>query len=330
MASTSGPGATGMGALGNRGAHPTTRLDTFLKHTDPGYRVAEQQSYGDRFVRKMATYGHVRPSVSFTSESRAARPNDCSQATIGASNLPPTWNDPKGDPKEGTFSFPPPPLEVNSDFLKMYENKSLMLPSERRAEHNAMKEGKKKWEEDRKNLFLYKKRMRILERQFPAGILGVDGPMYPDTKLWERERAYYANNSERLARHAEGRFENLADKFEADDATAQRDYGNHPQMERSQEMGMPRRRVDPSIHPFRFLDTHNRLFPQAVATWDPERAYALRSHEVRDKRYNIINGSDNGLSYNVLHAEGGNARAHSSPAQVRSNANWHQTTFEPG
>ncbi|CAJ1374946.1 unnamed protein product [Effrenium voratum] len=286
-------------ALGaSRGAHPTIRLDSFMKSTDPCYQHAEAPTQGDRFIRKMATYGQIRPSVSFVSEARVVRPMKESGA-MDMSVLPNPVMDPRGDPREGTFEIPAPPPEVDDSFIKMYQNHSLMLPSERYKEHLKMKAGEKKWREERDAIFRYRKRMNVLERKHPEGILGIDGPTHPDTMLYRDRYEHFAAQAERKAAQAEHRFAQLHGQNYSDDAVAMRHYGTDPLLERSQDVCIQRKRVDPEQHPFRFLDTHSRLFPKYSPTWDPERASALRSHEVRDKAHNIINGADNSLTYEV-------------------------------
>jgi hypothetical protein len=66
---------------------------------------------------------------------------------------------------------------------------------------------------------------------------------------------------------------------------------------RSTDIPMQRKAVDPDVHPFRFLDTHNRIFPDEVAMWDRERAATLRSHDVRHKGFDIISGVQNSIGY---------------------------------
>eukprot|EP00440_Ansanella_granifera_P053667 gb/GFBE01058180.1/.p1 GENE.gb/GFBE01058180.1/~~gb/GFBE01058180.1/.p1 ORF type:complete len:341 (+),score=63.27 gb/GFBE01058180.1/:1-1023(+) len=300
MAASSSQAASagGMALGGSRGAHPSMRLDAFLKSTDPGYQHAEAPTQGDRFVRKMATYGQVRPSVSFINESRMVRPMKAHTA-VDMSNLPHHRHDPRGDPREGTFEIPAPPPEVDDSFIKMYQNHSLMLPSERYKEHLAMKAGEQKWREERDAIFRYRKRMQVLERKHPEGILGVDGPTHPDTILYRERHEHLKAQAERKSLHAEGRHANLCAQTHSQDATAHRDYGSDPRMERSKDVCIQRKCVDPEAHPFRFLDTHERLFPKYTPSWDPERAAAIRTHDVRDKRHCIISGTDNSVQYKV-------------------------------
>merc|ERR1712217_844638 len=162
------------------------------------------------------------------------------------------------------------------------ENKALMLPSERYQEHLKMKESHKQWVADRKDLFNYKKRLTILERKHPEGVLGVDGPLHEGTVLYADRRAHLLAMAERKEAHGQARFEHLHGQHRADDATACRHYGSDPGLARSKDIGIPRKRVDNSSH--RFLDTHDRLFPSYMPTSDPERAKASRSHDVRDKQ----------------------------------------------
>jgi len=290
--------AASMSLSQTRGAHATTRLDSFLRHTDASYRPAEASTQGDRFIRKMATYGSVRPSVSFTSESRVTRPHK-EHAAVDMSRLPPTWLDPRGDPKEGSLQIQQPPQEVDDTYVRLQRNQSLMLPSERYREHLLMKESKKQFDADREAIFKHRKRINVLERHYPNGVLGLDGPLREGTTLYADRREHLLSTAGEKDYKADGRHHHLAGKTHSDDATAFRNYGSDPELPRSQDIGIPRKCVDPKVHHHRFLDTHDRLFPKFVATWDPDRAAAIRSHEVRDRPHNIINGADNSVELKV-------------------------------
>lgn len=250
-------------------------------------------------MRKMATYGQVRPSVSFTNESRAQRVFKEGLA-IDTSNLPAVWSDPRGEPKELTFEYPLPPQEIDESHFKLVRNESLMLPSERYAEHLVMKAGAEKWKKDREDAFMYKKRMQKIEREYAQGITGVDGPLFPGTKLYEQQRAFLEAQAEARGGKAEGRFHHLAHQNRADDATAMREFGTPAtHLARSHDVGIQRKCVRQDRHPYRFLDTHDRLFPTYVPLWDPERAGTLRSHDVRGKQHNHLNQSENFMEHRV-------------------------------
>lgn len=296
--SASASAAANLALKSTKGAHPTTRLDSFLRSTDTAYQHGEAQTQGDRFVRKMATYGQVRPSVSFTNESRAQRVFKEGLA-IDTSNLPPVWSDPRGEPKELTFEYPLPPTDIDESHFAMIKNQSLMLPSERYAEHLAMKAGEKKWRKDREDAFMYKKRMQKIEREYQQGIVGVDGPLFPGSKLYEQQRSFLEAQAEGRGTKSEGRFHHLAHQNLADDATAQRNFGMPHDMARSRDVGIQRKCVNPDKHPYRFLDTHDRLFPTYVPLWDPERAATLRSHDVRGKKHNHLNQGENHMEHRV-------------------------------
>lgn len=288
--------AGGAALAASKGSHPSIQLDSFLRSTDAGYQHAELPTAGDRFIRKMATYGQVRPSVSFTAEPRVARQV---KGMMGMTNLPPEWNDPKGDPREGTFEIPLPPKEVDTSFIKLYENHSLMLPSERYKEHLQMKAAEAKWHADRKAVFDYKKRVAVMERKHPEGLTGIDGPMFPGTKLYADRREHLMTGAESRKAHAEKRLEQLAERSNANEAVSGKDWGSDPHFPRSQDLCIQRKRIEPADHPTRFMNTHERLFPTYTPVWDPERAYALRSHDVRDNKVNIISGVDNHLNIRV-------------------------------
>lgn len=298
MSGTFQPAAGSMALSGARGTHPALKLDSFMRSTDAGYQHAEVPTAGDRFIRKMATYGQVRPSVSFTSGPRVSRPFK-DHGAIDMSNMPYTWNDPRGDLREYSLEIKPPPKDVDTEFIKLYKNHSLMLPSERWKEHLKMKEAEKQWHIDRETIFKYKRRINVLERKHQEGIVGVDGPTFPETQLYADRHAHLAAQEERSQNHAQRRFEYLAERKRAEDAVTNKDWGSDPNLPRSQDICIQRKCVDPETHPFRFLNTHERLFPTYVPAWDPDRAAALRSHDVRDRRHNILNGADNAVSYSV-------------------------------
>mmetsp|Transcript_126792 Transcript_126792/g.394653 ORF Transcript_126792/g.394653 Transcript_126792/m.394653 type:complete len:300 (+) Transcript_126792:63-962(+) len=290
--------AASLSLAATRGAHATTRLDSFLRNTDASYQPAEAPTQGDRFIRKMATYGSVRPSVSFTSEPRVTRPHK-EHAAVDMSRLPPPWLDPRGEPKEGTLEISPPSYDVDDTFVKLQRNQSLMLPSERYKEHLLMKESKKQHDADREAIFRHRKKINVMERHYPNGVLGMDGPLHPGTTIYAERREHLLGRAQERAEKAEARHDNLAGNTRSDDAVAFRNFGSDPQLPRSHDIGVQRKCVDSKVHPHRFLDTHDRLFPKHVATWDPERAAAIRSHQVRDRQHNIISGADNSVSLQV-------------------------------
>lgn len=297
LAATASAGSLALATT--QGRHPAARLSAFLQSTDPIYQHAEASRAGDRFIRQMSTYGLVRPSANFVNESRMRRPFN-QDSVVDMSRLPPPWYDPSGDPKEGTLVVPQPPKDgPNMEFIDMYKNDALMLPSERREEARRIIAGEKQWREDRKAYFGYKKTMRTLEMKYPDGVLGVDGPMCPETRIWADRREKLMQVKQSRQSHAERRFPFLEEQMAADDATALRHWGSEPNLHRSQDIGIARKNVEREAHPQRFLDTHSRLFPKYVARWDPERAASLRSHDVRDKGYDIISGTDNAVSFRV-------------------------------
>jgi hypothetical protein len=274
------------------------RMDNFLRNTDVVFQSAEAPNHGDRFVRKMATYGQVRPSVSFTSESRAVRPFNSSNV-VDMSNLPNPMLDPKSDPREGTLEYPEPSPIVDNSFIKMMENRSLMLPSERLKEAKMIKEAKDKFQEDRDNLFRYRKRLQVLERHYPNGIAGIDGPTYPDTRLYAQRREQLQAVEHHHGTHAAGRHDQLAKPRKTSDALANDDPNRSHNLMRGEDLCIQRKCIDSERHPYRYLNTHERLFPQYAPSWDPVRAAMQRSHDVRDKGHCIISGQDNSICYKV-------------------------------
>merc|ERR1719382_841606 len=118
-----------------------------------------------------------------------------------------------------------------------------MLPSERYKEHLHMKKAEKEWRQDRYNLFHYRKRMQVLERHYPGGVTGLDGPMFPETQLYADRRAHLVNQEGRKAAGSSSRAAHLEKQQKANDATACRKYGSDPNLLRSQDTCMQRKCV---------------------------------------------------------------------------------------
>lgn len=213
------------------------------------------------------------------------------------SNLPPVWYDAcVGDKREGCHKLPAHPSSVSTSHLEIFNNTNLMLPSERLREHQKLKEGIAEWKKGRSEIFEYKKQKRVLDRNHKDGIVGIDGPVRSDTELYrERFLAYQAQDN---SASQEQRHDHLAEMRRSSDALVA-PYGQglpEPgELPRSIEIPLQRKDVDPKRHPYRFFDTYKRLWPSSVPRWDPHRAMAMRSHQLREKHYDIVNGADNSL-----------------------------------
>lgn len=278
--------------LSNKKTHPTLRLDAYVKQTDQTYQ-ASPSTVGDTFVRRMNTYGSVRPSISFTGESRAQRPFKGEGSTYTMSNLPSIFYDSHGDKREGSYKFNEFG-EVDTEFMKLFKNNDLMMPSERYEEHVKMKQGIEDWRRARAELFEHKKRKRILERAHKSGIVNIDSATRPGTELYAEQQQIYEAQHQAADAHNARRMEYLVERNTAADAAANRSYGEpYEPPVRSADIPLQRKSVDQEMHPFRFLNTYERLWPKHQSQWDADRAKILRHHDVRHKRYNIINHADN-------------------------------------
>lgn len=276
--------------------HPTLRLDSYMRGTDPSYQTVDG-AVGKAFIRKMGTYGRSRPSVVFTNESRATRAFLGKEACYDMSNLPATFNEARGDPREGTLEYPQP-RDPDTSFVEMYKNHTLMLPSERFREHLAMKDGERQWRADREAAFFHNKRLNMVERHHKQGVVGVDSPMHPGSTLYASHGQTFQTQAERKDTHTIGRHGKLSEATQSSDATACRNWAEPiPDMKRSSDIPAQRKCIDPDTHPFRFLDTHDRMNPTDVPFWDDERASVLRGHDVRHKRHNIITGEEAPLKF---------------------------------
>merc|ERR1719188_816784 len=170
----------------------------------------------------------MRPSPCFVSEARSQRPVVDVDAAWDMGSLPAVWNDPKGQRNEGTLVVPQPRGGVSTAFAELYKNEALMLPSERRAEAAQIVAGERQWKEDRDAIFKYKRTIRTLEMKHPDGVEGIDGPMYPETRVWAERRAQMQERAQKQQAHAEARCVHLEGQRGADDAVTRLNYGTDP------------------------------------------------------------------------------------------------------
>lgn len=286
--------AQSAGALigSKKNCHPTIRLDHALRTDDALYRPAEQPIRGDAFVRKMVSFGRLRPSTGFQTESRAARPMLDPRVVNDASDLPPTWSDSHADPREGSYVIKEPEMPDPS-FVEMYKNHALMTPSERYREFLYMKESEKKWREDKRALSEYKKRSMILTRTHSSGILGVDSLTQEGTENFGEQRENMLRVTAYKDAHDARRKKFLTEKYHASDEAALRHWGVHlEENPRGSSIPTQNKFIKKDVHPSRFLDTHTRLFPILAPKWDPERAVALMMHDCRGRGHDLISGKE--------------------------------------
>mmetsp|Transcript_95776 Transcript_95776/g.255975 ORF Transcript_95776/g.255975 Transcript_95776/m.255975 type:complete len:296 (+) Transcript_95776:90-977(+) len=274
--------------------HPTLRLDTYLRNTDPLFQPVElaRQPEGG-FVRSMNTFGSNRPSPSFLREPRI---KPFTGLAIDMSNQPPPANDMKGDTREGCYNYPPV-TQPDLSYLALLENKKLMGPAERRAEAQLIKEKQAEYNKAKRELAEYAKRKRVLERKHKEGVVGIDGPLRDGTELYGEARDVMMSQSALRNSHTAKRHDLLSTVETVDDAVTMKNWGSDPKLQRSMDIPLLRKNVDPEKHPYRFYDTKSRIWPNAVSHWDPERAAVLRHHETRERSRNILNHSDNTLQH---------------------------------
>jgi len=283
--------------------HPTLRLSSFLLATSPLYKIEQPKAAGaasdqhNNMLRTMPIYGTVRPSNFFTSESRKQR--TFSGQGMDMSNEPPVWFDSCiGSDRAGCVSYPKY-SDVDDSYIERFKKIHLMLPSERYDDHMAIKTGMANWRSQRRELFEYNKRKRIMERKHRGGIVGIDYPLREGTSLYKHDYERFQAQREKSENHAQGRLTHLADQRRASECITE-PFGSAPAAERGSDCyGFQRKQIEKETHPFRFLDTFNRLYPVMIPTWDIERAKAIRSHDVRQKTFNILNFSDNSVDLKV-------------------------------
>merc|ERR1712194_288342 len=198
--------------------------------------------------------------------------------------------------------------DISTDHLEIFKNFQPQLPSQRRQEHKRLKEGIEQYNKGRNEIFNMKKQFRTLQRKHSSGILGIDGPMSKEkSSLYSERQNNYILQEEKRAREAQKRFSQLQDKMKSDPSITGETYlalenGEMPNknLPRSHDIPIQRKNVDWVKYPYRYFDTHERLFASETTVWDPARARAKRSHEIREKHYDIVNHCDNSLDIRTL------------------------------
>jgi hypothetical protein len=240
----------------------------------------------------MVAFGRTRPSTGFVTESRAARPLPDPRVVNDASTLPPTWIDSHADPREGSYVVKEPGMPDNT-YVECFQNHALMTPSERYREFVYMKNGEKKWREDKRALAEYKKKKMVLTRKHNSGIVGIDSLTQEGTENFVGERENMLRDEEYRGAHASRRKQFLTDKNYATDEAALRNWGEPvEEIPRGNCIPLQNKFIKKEVHPFRFLDTHERLFPHGAPKWNPARGMALMSHDCRGRRHDIISGKE--------------------------------------
>jgi len=214
---------------------------------------------------------------------------------LGVSTMPPACHL-HGWTSEPTFArghLCKVPAEPDNSFIELYKNHNLMTPSERYRDFLKIRDGEKQWRADKRAKADYKKRVLVLERQHRTGVLGVDSMMHEGTENYIRAQQEHRCESEQREAFGERRHEFLANQRRASDEVAHRDYGEPVKNQaRGSSVPLQRKLVDPTWHPHRFLDTHNRLFPSHAPIWDPERAMSLLTHDRRGRDWCLITGKE--------------------------------------
>merc|ERR550514_59642 len=120
-----------------------------------------------------------------------------------------------------------------------------------------MKEGIENWRRSRAELFEHKKKKRVLERVHKNGVVDIDSALRPGTELYAEQREVFEAQARTAEIHRAGRSAHLADQTKADDSVAGRNYGEaYSPACRGADIPLQRKRVDPDLHPFRFLNTY--------------------------------------------------------------------------
>merc|ERR1719359_1967641 len=103
-----------------------------------------------------------------------------------------------------------------------------------------IKASKDKFQEDRDNLFRYRKRLQVLERHYPNGITGIDGPTYPDTTLYAQRRGQLQAAEQFHGEHAAGRHGALAKPRKTSEALTNDDPNKAHGLKRSEDLCIQR------------------------------------------------------------------------------------------
>lgn len=181
-----------MSVIGGVKPHPAMQLSSILNRsqsaTMPMDRTFQSEGFGegDKVTRTFTSYGSMRPSNAFSSVTR--NQYFAFECGMDMSNLPYSWNDVSVDNKKaGSFHFAEGE-KVDLSHLAAMNNYQLMLPSTRFREAMKIKAGKERYAKAKEANRLESKQRKVVAAHYARGLVGVDGPMYPNTEYWKEDR----------------------------------------------------------------------------------------------------------------------------------------------
>lgn len=161
------------------------------------------------------------------------------------------------------------------------------LPPNRRKQ---LFEGEKKREQQLKKLkeekAMITKQNRIIKSGYPEGILGVDSPNLPDTKLYWKEQ----KDIERSKSLQQNRWQQRAQNMMKNTSTSPGiTFSNPNSAEVPAEKARAKKRVEEV--PEQYHDTFGALFIPKVQKRDPERAERLKELNRGERNFDIVSGA---------------------------------------
>ena len=165
-----------------------------------------------------------------------------------------------------------PDLRPDNIYVQATLNRRLMHPSERRLEHELVKDYMRKETEAKSQIWEATKQQRKIERLSSDGI----PPFANPTALVDPLRKKY-DQFEKQREETQTAFRRSQTLIRGEQTTEEAPLWQTRKVDANEQFG------------FRFLNTHARIWPEAKVDWNIDRAKRLRSFDVRGKDYNFIN-----------------------------------------
>ena len=179
------------------------------------------------FLRSLPIQGSQRLAPEFATVTRNTRFEPA--CALDMTNMPHTWYDvdKKKDCNAGRFEYHGS-KDIDLSCLEALKHQRLMLPSERFTEAQKIKQGLKDYKEAKEQNAKQAKQIRVTTHNHWKGLIGVDGPLYPDTQTYPfaEDRQRILQQQAYKENHAARRKAFLTDKWQQDKVFDNCDFAN--------------------------------------------------------------------------------------------------------
>lgn len=162
-------------------------------------------------------------------------------------------------------------------------SEGVMMPQERRERLEFEVKNFQAQKVERKAAQDREHRIEYIKKNYPCGVLGVDGPMNPNTVI-------YRDTADRIVKKTQEKANSSSKRAEYLQQMSSSSHRLKYSILEHDGSWKGDSRARTSIGRSRNVNTHSRLFTSDHLSWNPRRAQHLRNSEQAGRPYNIVNG----------------------------------------